>query len=134
MRMTLMVTVPLINQCPSVLLNSDRTFVCVGATTFDDALTTMAVDVNSDYIFVSHFSAPAQLISHRYTIAHTYVVSRTLRETCAQTASCGDSSENHQRCGLKGAKWGIFAASKLSLSAYIKPASFADTEHIGCGI
>lgn len=42
------------------LADAGRTFICVGATTFDDALTTMAVDVNGDYVFVSYAPAPAQ--------------------------------------------------------------------------
>lgn len=41
-------------------VDPDRTFVCVGATTFDDALTTMAVDVDGNYVFVSNAPALAE--------------------------------------------------------------------------
>lgn len=67
------------------LYDAGRNLDCVGATTFADSLTTMVVDVNGGYVFVSYVAAPAQHTRTGIRCVEN-IIGKTLRRTLRPSA------------------------------------------------
>ena len=58
---------------------SDRTLLCAGVAQSNNSLTTMAVGVNGDYVFVSYLAAPVQTMHLYYCSIRYITISSVLR-------------------------------------------------------